>query len=223
MNNPLINIITRTRNRPRYFKQCVDSLSNQTYSNIHHIVTYQVKEDLEYINKHKLDNCSLVRVPDITKDNTLHTTIEGNHLTHAPYNTFLNEAHKYVKEGWVMYLDDDDMLTYSNTLEFLINNVHKYDIDTKHFWRVQFPFYLLPHDQIFKEYCEGKPLKISQISLIGLLYHSSHLDKITFHEWACGDYFAFKELDKKLPKRNMINLNLTRLQSMPGKGERKDT
>ena len=218
MEQPLINIITRTRNRPGFFKVCVDSLNLQSYKNVHHIVTYQVDKDLEYINKYKFKNTTLVKVPNILKDKTLSTTIEGNHLNHSPYNEFLNLAHKSIEKGWVMYLDDDDILTYSNTLEKLISNINQYDIDTKHMWKVQFPGYTIPNNLMFTKYLNGEPLKICQISMIGLLYHSKHLDKVNFHKWACGDFFAFQSLDKNLPKRNMINHPLTRIQTTPGNG-----
>ena len=222
MNTPLINIITRTRNRPNYFKRCVESLNLQTYNNIHHIVTYQVEEDLEYINNFGFNNTTPVKVPNIIKDESLFNMIEGHKVYHAPYNSFFNEAHKYIKEGWVMYLDDDDMLTFANTIEKLVEEINNYDMDTKHLWRVQFPTYLIPHDKEFNEYKNGSPLKCCQISAIGLMYHSNHLDKINFHEWSLGDYFAFKGLDEKLPKRNMINHPLTRLQTQPGFGKRQD-
>jgi glycosyltransferase involved in cell wall biosynthesis len=222
MNQPLINIITRTRNRPRFFQLNVSSLNQQTYNNLHHIVTYQVDEDLSYINDHQYSNTTLVKVPNVIRDNSLENTIEGLTLNHAPYNLFLNEAHKYVKEGWVMYLDDDDIFSFSNSIEFLVDEINKYDLETKHLWKVQFPGLTAPNDFYFQSYVEGKPLKNSQISMIGMLFHSSHLGKVNFHEWSCGDYFAFKELDKVLPKRNMINHPLTKIVTSPGWGQRKD-
>lgn len=222
MKTPLINIITRTRNRPRFFQLNVSSLNQQTYNNLHHIVTYQVDEDLSYINEYQYSNTTLVKVPNVIKDNSLEKTIEGLTVHHSPYNLFLNEAHKYVKEGWVMYLDDDDIFSFANSIEFLVNEINKYDLETKHLWKVQFPRWTTPNDSYFQSYVEGKPLKNSQISMIGMLFHSSHLDKVNFHEWACGDYFAFKELDKLLPKRNMINQPLTRIATSPGGGQRKD-
>jgi glycosyltransferase involved in cell wall biosynthesis len=219
---PLINIITRTRNRPGFFQLNVSSLNQQTYKNLHHIVTYQVDEDIDYISNYKYSNTTLVKVPNLIKDNSLEKDIEGLTLTHSPYNLFINEAHKSIKEGWVMYLDDDDILSFTNTIEFLVSEINKYDLETKHLWKVQFPNWTTPTDFYFRSYIEGKPFKNSQISMIGMLFHSSHLDKIQFHEWACGDYFAFKELDKKLPKRNMIDLPLTKITTVPGGGQRKD-
>lgn len=222
METPLINIITRTRNRPRFFQLNVNSLNQQTYKNLHHIVTYQVEEDLSYINEYQYSNTTLVKVPNVIKDNSLEKTIEGLTLNHSPYNLFLNEAHKYVKEGWVMYLDDDDIFSFSNSIEFIVNEISKHDLETKHLWKVQFPGWTTPSDFHFQSYVEGKPFKNSQISMIGMIFHSNHLNKVNFHEWACGDYFAFKGLDKQLPKRNMINYPLTKIATIPGGGQRKD-
>lgn len=222
MTAPVINIITRTRNRPKAFKICVESLKLQTYTNIHQVITCQVEEDLEYINQFKLPNSTVVRVPNLTKDREIDTYKDGIHLTHAPYNTFLNEAHKHVEEGWIMYLDDDDMLTYENSIEVLVSEINQYDLDTKHIWKVQFPGYSIPRDDWFKEYQKGTPLKCGQISGIGVLFHSSHVDKVIWHEWACGDYFSMKGLEETFPKRNMIDATLTRLQTQPGKGFTQD-
>ena len=222
MIEPVINIITRTRNRPKYFGMCAGSIKAQTYSNIHHVVTYQVDEDLEYINYHKIPNTTTIKVPNLTKDMDLSTYKDNIHITHAPYNTFFNTAHKHIKEGWVMYVDDDDMLTYANSIELLVSEIQKHDTDTKHMWKVQFPGYHIPADDWFKEYQNNKPLQCGQISGIGVLFHSSNIDKVIWHEWACGDYFAFKGLEETHPKRNMINATLTRLQTQPGKGLTQD-
>lgn len=220
-NSKMINIITRTHNRPKFFKRCVESITQQNVKNINHIVTYQTNEDYQYIKNFQYKNTTLVHVPSLIKqDKTL--ILEGNNLKHAPYNLYLNKAHKFINKGWVMYLDDDDQFTYKNSLEILIQEVKQFDTDTKHLWRVKFPNYLIPDNERFERYSKNKPLEICQISMIGMCFNSKHLDKINFHEWGCGDYFAFSNLDKQLPKRNMINLPLTGLQTTPGWGNSND-
>ena len=46
----LINILTRTSNRPIGFYNCHQSVIKQTYKNIKHFVTYENDSDLKYIN-----------------------------------------------------------------------------------------------------------------------------------------------------------------------------
>lgn len=51
---PIINIVTRTSNRPIYFERCQESIEIQTYPNskIRKIVTFDDEQDLdEYIQK----------------------------------------------------------------------------------------------------------------------------------------------------------------------------
>ena len=55
----MFNIITRTHNRPNFFKKCVESIKSQSYKDIHHIITYQSDLDLEYILPNKIDNTTI--------------------------------------------------------------------------------------------------------------------------------------------------------------------
>ena len=59
-NQPVINIITRA-SRPNFFKLNYDSIHNQTYKNINHIVTYETPEMYEELQQY--DNLTLVKVP----------------------------------------------------------------------------------------------------------------------------------------------------------------
>jgi hypothetical protein len=52
---PLINILTRTSNRPNGFKRCRESIENQTYKNIRHIVSIDNLNDEEYVKSHNVD------------------------------------------------------------------------------------------------------------------------------------------------------------------------
>ena len=58
-----------------------------------------------------------------------------------------------------MYLDDDDMLTFADTIEKLIEEINNYDTDTKHLWRVQFPNYLIPFNKHFEDYKKIYPYR----------------------------------------------------------------
>ena len=52
----LINILTRTSNRPIGFLNNYHSVSNQTYKNINHLVSYEYEEDL----KHYQEICNVI-------------------------------------------------------------------------------------------------------------------------------------------------------------------
>lgn len=218
----LINIITRTHKRPNKFSICRESITQQTHKQVRHLVTYQSEEDLEYLKNY--EGLDLFEMPNIPKDWSLkHDMEDGTQgISHAPYNLFFNEVHKHITDGWVLYLDDDDMFGFNNCLEALVSEIGKYDENMKHFWRVKFPTYLIPSNEMFQKYKEGEPLKKGQISGIGFCFHSSHLPNMVWHEWALGDYYSITGLEKTNPNRNMIDLPLTQLQGLPGNGRTND-
>lgn len=222
----LINIITRTHNRPNFFKKCLDSIKTQTYSNIHHIITYQVDSDLKYINLNKINNTTLVNVPNLKRDPNLYKHENNREYYHAPYNTFMNKALKNIKEGWVVVLDDDDIFSSSNSLETLYNEIQKFDTNTNHIWRVRSTNIVIPDDFHFDYYSKGiypdYPLQPCQIAHMGMCYHSSNSKFVNYHPWSLGDYHAYSELEKHIPKRNMINQVLSQNQIGPGSGNTLD-
>ncbi len=58
-----INILTRTSNRPHGMRHCYDSVKQQTYKNIRHIVAYDTPSDLDYLQKLDVD---LIKVDKVT-------------------------------------------------------------------------------------------------------------------------------------------------------------
>ena len=221
--DPVINIITRTHNRPNFFKNCVGFIKQQTYKSIHHIVTYQTNEDYKYVVKHNPE-ATTVKVPTVKKDFSKSTIIYDNvKADHAPYNTHFNIAHKYVKEGWVLYIDDDDMLSYSNSIEYLAQNIKLHNTNNiLHLWFVNFIDYTVPNPNMAEKYKQGHPFKKGNCSGIGLCFHSDYLKYATWHEWALGDWDIYQKLDKVIPNRNFMNATLTGLQSLPGGGRAQD-
>ena len=204
----MINVITRTHNRPNFFKVCRESIESQKY-HLNHVVTCQTDEDVEYVSQYEVNK--IIRVPNVKKKSE--TIFEGGFkLKHAPYNTFLNYANESITDGWVVYLDDDDMLTPEFS-EVLYDNISKFDANTKHFWKVDFGKFCIPSDEYFCNYKNGYPIKKGQFDMNGIMIHSSLLPHLKFDEWHLGDYRSFTTLEDKFPKRNMIDNVLTKLQS----------
>jgi glycosyltransferase involved in cell wall biosynthesis len=86
MKNPVINILTRTSNRPNFFKICFESVSKQTYKNINHIISVDNIETEEYVKKYT-DNYIVVKKFDgYIPYNPIYDVRRP-----APYNLYLNE------------------------------------------------------------------------------------------------------------------------------------
>ena len=203
----LFNIITRTHNSPDLFTRCADSIQGQSFKNIHHVVTYQEDKDLEYINEHKIENTNVVPVPNVKKLQGVWFNRDGHYLEHAPYETFLNVANKYVKKGWILYLDDDDILTDYKVLEVVVDHIHSFQDENR---SIIAPInylneYYMPNHEYLNHYASGMPLQLGQIAMSGFMFHSKNVDKMVFEEWAFGDFYAFSNYEKQIFNRYILN------------------
>ena len=187
--NPIINVLTRTHNRPNYFKHCRESVLSQKYDGeINHIISVDDSRDLKYVSG------------DIT------IKVGGNDKFSYPYNLYFSDMIHHVKEGWILHLDDDDMLTRPNSIQTMIEHISS-ESDLL-LWKVDFR-----EMGIVPKQCFGKIPIIGDISSIGFLVHSKH-----WKDWTpikCGDFYVIEKYYKKL-NPVWINDVLTGLQGMPG-------
>ena len=175
--DPVVNILTRTFKRPRSFAKCRKSVIDQTYiqgsgkfidrsMKINHIVGSETE-------------CSYYNAIKLTKKT-------GKHL---PWNLHMNDLGEKVKTGWVMYLDDDDMLMRDTSLEEMVEQIdHE---DQLLIWKVRISSWTAPNEKHF-----GK-IKKGQVSGIGILFHSKHLP-VPWEARPAGDFHVVDYLRKKL-------------------------
>ena len=220
----LFNIITRTHNRPDLFKRCVDSIKNHRFKNIHHIVTYQNDKDLEYINKYKIKNTTVVPVPNIKKFKGVWLDRDGHYLEHAPYNTFFNIAHKFLQKGWILYLDDDDILADHKALDIVADHIVKFKDENR---SIITPMnyldkYSMPSYEYLNYYASGKALERGQIAMSSFIFHSKNASKMIFDEWAFGDYYTFSNYEKHIFNRYVLTFPVVR-QPKRGMGYNSDS
>lgn len=202
---PTINILTRTSNRPNYFKKCVNSVNIQTYSNKRHIISVDDDKSIDYVEK---ENCEYITVDKIKRKNP----------TDAPYNFYLNKLNEEVKDGWVMYLDDDDIFMTPDALEKIASNI-KHE-EQLLLWRVQFPNRVIPENP----HWEQRPT-VTHISMIGFMYHSKYIDKMKFDGERCADYRYITKLYNMIDDVvwiDDVHTGIQRTDSMGGLGTRDD-
>jgi len=212
MNKSLINILTRTSNRPNYFKECFNSIKTQTYKNINHIISVDNDETEEYVKQYTT-NYIRVNIPIDSNPPVV------NGRRYAPYNLYLNELRKQVKEGWIMYLDDDDSFINNTSLEKIVSNIK--NEDQLMIWRVLFPNRVIP-DQI---YFDRKEIKLNYFSGIGFMYHSKYDIHSQWDMYSGGDYYFVNKLEKIIPEQVWIDSIYTQIQrrtSMGGFGKKDD-
>lgn len=170
------NVIVRTSNRPNYYKNCVDSIRRfMPEAKIHTII--DTPEDLEYVKRISKDNYYLVN-KETVKNFCDKIPIER---TKYIYNYYLNIVKPFLK-GWVMVLDDDDVLI--NTPVF-----DKTKTDSLYLYRVDLVKRIAPSETNY-----GK-IVMNDISMIGAIYHSSQM--IDFTPQVKGDFTFIEAMSRK--------------------------
>lgn len=207
-----MNIITRTSNRPKYFHECVMSIMKQTCSNkvIHHI-TYDNKETLEYIMKElgegkrdyevRLYNCEGVKKKGMK----------------YWYNLYCNKVLKNITGGWIMYLDDDDVLSHEFVLETIFSYIDYYGCDKIYVSQVKFPHKILP----IKHF--AKPM-LGQFPSCSFCYHSKYKECLWKSEGG-SDFLVLIQVFKLCPYFVFIDHVLSKIgytNDTGGKGKQID-
>jgi len=214
MKQPLINILTRTSNRPIGFKICEESITSQSYTNINHIVSYDNDEDLKY-----LDNCEnkvKINRSEIIKNDTSKNP-KNPSFWFSPHNLYCNKLLDEVNEGWVMFLDDDDMLYDKSVIEKIVNNI--VDEDTILIWKMRYPDgRYLPDNSSFKT----ETIRLGGIGSPCFLFHSKYKNDSSWDAYKCGDYRFLEKIYKKIPHKKWINEIFIQLNNNGGFGKKKD-
>jgi len=208
---PLINILTRTSNRPNGFKRCRESIENQTYKNIRHIVSIDNLNDEEYVKNHNVDYFFMDKEA-ISKENDIPDPKTG---TRFIYNLYLNHLINEVKEGWVLFLDDDDYLADNNTVQKMVNAI-KNTTDLI-LWQMKYP-----NGQVLPSIQElGTPPRLARIGAPCFMLHSGIAKTIRWDGWKCGDFRFIQKAYAKTGEKRVIREVLISLGGA-GLGMKKD-
>ena len=168
---PMINIITRTSNRPIFFAECQQSIQTQSYPNefIRRFVTFDDEADLDgYIQQY---NNLIVMEMDREK---------RKNQTHFPYHDYLNEVIKYIGDngpGWIVILDDDNQFTKNTCLDQIVKHIVDGGNDPKKFyvWKCQHSGRVVPSDNSFE-----KVPKAGDIHISCFIFHHSQAKLVNF-------------------------------------------
>jgi glycosyltransferase involved in cell wall biosynthesis len=196
---PMINILIRTSGRPNYFKECIQSIYEQTFKNWNIIVGIDNKESESYVQPEK---CKLVYY-DFSKYILPKKPNNNEYGVPFIYNLYINELYKYVKNGYCLILDDDNKLSGKDSLEIISNNI-KTDDDLL-FWKVKFHNRNVPNNQNF-----GRPPVLLDIDSAGFLFPISK--KVDWEPFKRGDYRTANTLYNKVKNKIYIDSVLTQTQ-----------
>jgi hypothetical protein len=198
----LVNIITRTHDRHANFILCRESILQQSYKNINHIVGTDTE-------------CTYYDAIKVSPKEVQQPQLMPEYETYpAPWNLHLNELNTHVKDGWIIYLDDDDMFSNRNAIKIIVNNID--NDDQLLLWRVSIKVsnnnWIVPSNEAF-----GRKIEAGNFSGIGMMFHSKHLP-VDWGSWSYGDFRVVSQLLAKKLKPKWIDLVLTETQGTPNNG-----
>jgi len=212
---PLVNVLTRTSRRPKYFEKCFNSVAKQTYLNINHLISVDDDETENYVRKYTNNYIRVKKydgnIPELDPKTKIRRA--------APYNLYLNELRNKVKNGWIMFLDDDDVFLQDTVIEELIETVK--NEDDLLLWKVKFPNTIIPPHHLF----EKKIISINNFSMIGFMYNKKYDNVTNFDYFSGGDFFFASKLQSKIPSSIWIDKVYTGIQrktQMGGFGKKDD-
>ena len=214
---PIINILLRTSNRPRYFKTCIESIFQQTYKNIRILVSYDDHDSYKYIRKYQGIESYFVSYKK--EDFPKQEIARGTNLKKFPPNLYLNTLMDKVSKGYIIYLDDDDCFNSPHSVQTIVDHIS--GKDNLIFWRVQFPDnIIIPEDDYF-----GKPPIFWHITGSSFAFHHKYIPNAQWDGWKGGDFVVATKLFKAVPHKIYIDKVLTALQrkeSWGGFGDKLD-
>jgi hypothetical protein len=198
---PLINILVRCHNRERGLDRLYGSLKDQTHINWNVFSSYESPATWKYLKKypfHKMKVGVRGQIPERPPGD--------EYARPLPANLYLNELAKQVKSGYVVYADDDDLLS-KGALSLIAQHVEE---DRVLLWRavVDPGGRLIPSEENWKKIVAG------DISGIAFAFHSKHLDKVNWEPWRRGDYRVIRDLCAQVQPK-WLNIPLTIIGRAP--------
>lgn len=175
-NAPIINILTRSGKREVCFKKLKQSLNEQTYSKIHHIIS----SDSPNTDAFLANEGNVIRVPYKPKENE----------KHCPYNHYLNNLVDNALPGWCMIMDDDAKFINKYFIKELSSECAKSsprDI-------LVYDIYIGKHKKILPT-DKNNIIRYGQIDMAGFAFHSTC--NVKFRTKCNGDYFFLTDAKKQ--------------------------
>jgi hypothetical protein len=182
---PLVNVLTRTHNRPNYFRDCYNSVMDQTYENIRMITLADNPQRDTYLIPYQTS------VVDAEPTEPKQHRVGDEYGIYFPFNGHLNTLVKHVNNGWVILLDDDDEFVSIDAIDHIMSHITSEDDMV--LWRVRQGERIIPSDENF-----GKNIVPKDISGIGLMCHSKHIKQHYFEPYRRADYRLIKWLSERL-------------------------
>jgi hypothetical protein len=202
---PFFTVLTRTSGRPNYFSNCCASLNRQTYRNFSHFVCTDDAESIDYIKSNGIVPMFMVHAgPKL-----------GLSKRRSPYNLYFNNMYPHVSDGYILFLDDDDVFVRDDSLEILAAIISKADfpVSSLFLWQVLFPNGILVPSSI-----TSLDFKPGNLSGIGFCFHTNYISAAIWDEYKESDFRVIHKLKIACEQIVLIPAVLTGIQRGEGLG-----
>lgn len=170
-----INILIRNTYRPNTFSKCIQSVLMQEYTNYRIIMCYDDDRCMEYLEEYR--NHNKIELFKVNRET------EASHF----YNLYCNHLLDRVRDGWILFLNDDNMLAHPDTLKKINNNI-KTEGDII-FWKVKLGEHII--------YPNIYDIKYGQIDSAGFCFHSKYKNAARWIAEQGSDFHYVTQLLKK--------------------------
>jgi len=180
--------LIRTSERPDMCKKCIESILAQTYSHFHIYICYDDDNSLNYL-KDYADNDRITYFP-------VHIDSDEKYR----FNLYCNQLLEMVNDGYILFLDDDDVLIGPRMLEVLEHQIGSNQLVV---WR-----FLRPDKLIYPSSLDKK-LVLGEVDTASVCFHHSLKKMSSWGDKQYGDYRFYKTLFNTCPKNRMHLLEYT--------------
>jgi len=235
-----VNVLTRTSKRPHLFKDCRASVLAQSHPRVSHLTLtddnssyaylegadvkllvhskYSAYDPMEPCTKCGASEEKNCANPPYGPDKARQSFLDCYCQTGFPMNRYMEKLHGQVDKGWIMYLDDDNLLLDPYGISLAL--IHAKSRDEVILWRFKGGRYV-PHERNYGL----KKVERGDIDSGNVLYHSSHANLAQWGNTRCGDFRTIdaltKQLDVRWLNRTVVGVNPLRQNEM-GHGQRAD-
>ena len=191
ISNHQLHILMRTSNRPDYFQKAIDSILNQSYQNFDVTICYDKKESLQYLEQYE-------NHPQIQ-----YFYIEETCKDKYKFNLYCNKLMDKINDGYIMFLDDDDIYLGNRCFEIIHHHIFNNDMVI---WK-----FLRPDKVVHPNY--NNKLILGEIDTSMTCFHYRLKNMSQWGSKQYGDYNFYKPLfENKNLKKKFINFILTSTQ-----------
>ena len=185
----MFNVLIRTSNRPENFMRCIESVLDQKYTNYKIFVCHDKIESLEYLEEY---DDKIEYFPVFTKSKEKYK-----------FNLYCNELLSKVEEGYVVFLDDDDMFCHDQVFNILN---YCMDDETLLIWK-----FFRPDKLIYPS--SMKTINLGEVASCGFCSNIKNYKSCKWGDKKNGDFYFLKEVLKKNQlKIRFLNKILTKTQ-----------